>query len=499
MVPKEPIEPQRVSWGIPLAFAAVVGGLVIWRACTGRGDGANNPALAPSTSGSTSAAAAGPPPAPRCVEISKEPFVIGEPTARRPPPPEPIIEAGPPDEPDEVPEDDLAPFAVEVGRGALFNGGFAIGVRRDAEGSAVAMVATIGLDGTSGKLIRLARSRGDLDPPIVAGAGDAVLAAMLEPNAAGRAIKIAKVVGNDVTWGIELAEGRDESLALELAASGPRALVAWDDVTHDDKRSSIILASFDVASMRSVTSARPVSSPRIDADTPRLVARPGGYWLAYIARAAEVKRPAKAESRPSPTSTSTQGEPGKADPLKDGARDEGDESGETIDNAWLEVMPLDENGAPTAMPRAVTPKNGHALAFDIELGDGGAALIAWRDDDTPTGSSGGRLSSAWVLPGGGIETHVLAEESLGAGVPDLLPGWLAVGGASGATRIALITPKGELKGTLDPEPSLGTGEPIAATVDRMLVARPSGKAMRLSIVRCSPVPEAAPPALDTAR
>ena len=51
-----------------------------------------------------------------------------------------------------------------------------------------------------------------------------------------------------------------------------------------------------------------------------------------------------------------------------------------------------------------------------------------------------------------------------------------------------MTASGELDGALDVEPSLGTGEPIAATKDVMLVARPAGKAMRLALVKCTPKP-----------
>ena len=59
--------------------------------------------------------------------------------------------------------------------------------------------------------MKLARSRGDMNAPVVAGLGGAVLAALLEPDASGRAIKLAKVEGEHVTWGPELSEGRDES------------------------------------------------------------------------------------------------------------------------------------------------------------------------------------------------------------------------------------------------------------------------------------------------
>jgi hypothetical protein len=218
--------------------------------------------------------------------VKQAPFVIGE-------APRAAAKLGAAPEPggdatgEEPAEDQPAPFAVEVGRGTAYGGGFAAGALRQAEGGTIAMVVTMAADGTGGKLVRLARSRGDLDPPVVTGLGGALLAAMLEPNAGGRAIKIAKVDGDQVTWGAELSEGRDESLALDVVSSGDRAVIVWDDVTRDGKRSQILMASVDVGSLRSVTSPRPISKARVDAEVPRLEARPGGYWLAYVARSEE--------------------------------------------------------------------------------------------------------------------------------------------------------------------------------------------------------------------
>ena len=57
---------------------------------------------------------------------------------------------------------------------------------------------------------------------------------------------------------------------------------------------------------------------------------------------------------------------------------------------------------------------------------------------------------------------------------------------NGPTRLAAMSPSGELLDALAPEPSLGAGEPIAATSDAILWARPMGKSMRLSVVRCRP-------------
>ncbi len=148
------------------------------------------------------------------------------------------------------PEDENSPFAIEIGTGTTFDGGFALGALRDSEGSTQAMLATVDASGQNGKLVKLARARSDLDPPVVTGAGASVLVAMLEPNAGGRAVKLAKVTGTDVAWGPEFSEGKDESMALDLAASGARAAVAWDDLTENGKVSAVFLASFDVSHPR---------------------------------------------------------------------------------------------------------------------------------------------------------------------------------------------------------------------------------------------------------
>ncbi|WP_437590072.1 hypothetical protein [Sorangium sp. So ce1000] len=497
-------EPEGIAWKGALAVALVVGGLVVWRACSTPGGAASdapaptsaNPAAtAPSDSGDSGDAEAPQPPPPRCTPASPPPFVIGDapPAARGA-----EQGAGGGDAESAENADDIAPFAVEVGRGTTFSGGFAVGAQREAEGGTVALVATLSADGAQGKLVRLARSRGDMDPPVVAGAGGAILAAMLEPNAGGRAIKVARVEGDHVTWGAELAEGRDESLALDIAVSGERAVIVWDDVTQDGKRSRIMLASSDVSTLRSVTSARPVSPPSTDAEMPRVLGRPGGYWLAYIARAEEPTR--------------------KAAEKKDDGDEDTAAAGETIAHQWIEVVPLDATGALAAAPRAVTPKKGHVLAYDLTLGDDDGLILAFRDDDTPSGSIGGRISATLVRLGGASEPRVLvggdrdqdappeAALGLGAGVPALLPGvrgpgsggqdpaktagagaaaWLAIANASGPTQLAALNARGELEGELRAEPTLGRGEPIAASTEALLVAHPAGKAMKLALLRCA--------------
>jgi len=394
---------------------------------------------------------------PRCKMVSSEAFVVGDkPTHRG------RADAGagdgkaPQAEDADEEFDELAPYAVELGRGAPVSDGFAVGALRDGDGGSYAMVARIGADGRNGKLVRLGRSRGDFDAPTVTGYKDSVLAAMLEPNAGGRAIRVARVTGEQVTWGPEVSEGRDESLAVDLASSGDRAVLVWDDVSKDGKRTMVMLESFDPQTMKADGASRPISSPKNDAEVPRLAGRPGGYWLAY-AVVGEGRKP------------------------KDEDTGLG---GEAIQPRWVEVVPLDERGQPVALPRAVTPKDGHALAFDIEAAEDGGIIVAYRDDDTPSGSTGGRVLTVWVRLSGIGEPQLVTEEGTSTGVPDLLPGWMAIASLSGATRLGPLSEKGELIGELRREPELGNGEVLAGTRASLLIARPAGKAMKLSVVEC---------------
>jgi hypothetical protein len=418
----------------------------------------------------------------RCAEMSKQPFVIGDAPAPKP--------ASTSTDMEDPPEDELAPFAVELGRGVAFGAGFAVGTQRQAEGGTVSMVATLGPDADDGKLVRLARSRGDFDPPVVAAAGSSLLAAMMEPNAGGRAIRIAKVEGDRVTWGPELAEGRDESLALDLAATGTRAIVVWDDVPAGRERSVIDLATFDVATMHG-SGGRAITPPTIDADQPRLAPRPGGYWLSYVVHGDAPTEPTAAKDD-APTDTGTNANANASAKKKPGTKgdtnpDDSDTeaAGEAIAHQWLELIPLDENGMATGAPRAVTPKDGRVIGYDLEDDADGRAVLLYREDDTPNGSNGGRVKVITVELGGVGEPHVIAEEGVGAGVPQLFSSWVVIHSMSGPVQIGAIGPHGELTAELAPEKPLGHGEVIAASGNAFLIATPAGRAMKLAVARCA--------------
>jgi hypothetical protein len=350
--------------------------------------------------------------------------------------------------------DDTLPFAAEVGDAVTWAGGFAVGALHESEHSLAMSVVTIGADGRGAKVISLGTAHGDVEPARLASRGSTLVAGVLEPEPNGRSLRLAKIEGGNVIWGAALHERGGESQAFDIALGEKKGVVVWDE---DTPNSGVIQAStFDTVTAGNATPARTISPPSADAESPRLVAKPGGYWLAYIARSGggEVDTDASYVT-------------------------------EDIGFRWIEVIPLDLNGSPTGASRAVTPKDGHVMVYDVAPGADGGALLVFRYDDAPSGAAGGEVMRALVRAGSAEPPTMLMQGDVGAGVPSLLNGWLAVMDAAEATRIAPINPAGEVVAALSAEPEIGSGEPLAGGSDAMLVARPSGRAVKLSVLRCT--------------
>ena len=427
---------------------------------------------------------------PRCVPLLPDSsYRVGpEPTAKQ------VTSSLPVDEPTEPDRDDLvAPYAVILGRAVAHEGGYAVGVLGDAEGGSVSSIATLSPDGGTGKLVRLARSRGDLEPPVVAVApGGDIFAAMLEPNASSRSLKLAKVVAGEVTWGVELNEGKDPSLAIDLAVTARRGVVVWDGMQDD--RYYVSVAGFSLDSFATVTSERRATRKELDADQPRVVARPGGFFLSYLVHERETEREAAAdrgprEAAPSPASSGSKANKKKA--KKDAEKpsyDEIDESrgGESVGSSWVEVVPLDESGAQASDPLRVTPPGATVTSFDVGVSSEGSLILAYRDDDAPTGGVGGQVHVVKVHMGGFGPSYEPPEPLPSDGVPSVLDGWLGVPTLSGPDFLAKLGADGLPAEPPQREPSLGIGEPIAARGDQLLLADPDGRAMKLRVVTCGP-------------
>jgi hypothetical protein len=353
-------------------------------------------------------------------------------------------------------EQDFLPFATEIGKGAAYDDGFAIAaLAREGQGT-VAQVAIVSLDGSRSKLIKLGESHGDSEPPRVFASGKTVGAGMLEPAGTHRALRLARIDGEVVTWGAEFQQGSDESLAFDVGLQAERGVAAWDDIPKDRDVSGIFLATFDAKTFAGPTTPKVVTLPGTDADNPRVVPRPGGFWLIWVARKPEGADDFDARYR-----------------------------AEDLSFKWLEVVPLDERGAVTGAVRRIGSDHGHVLVYDVAEARDGSALVMWRDDDTPSGSAGGKLMRALVRLGGVDGPDVVEDSNLGPGAPNLIAGWLAISDAASPTRLAPLSPDGTLLDGLASEALMGNGEPEAARGDALLVARPAGLAMKLIVAKCS--------------
>ncbi|MSP25506.1 MAG: hypothetical protein EXR75_10145 [Myxococcales bacterium] len=390
----------------------------------------------------------------------------------------PASTASAPGPSDDEPEERDEPFAAEVGRAVALSDAFAVGVRTDGPAGADAGIVKVPIDGSAVVEHRLGRSRGDMPPPVVvADGGESArgwLAGTLEPDAADFALRVTSSVRAGATdeRGLDLKQARDESTAFDLASGPSVAIAVWDDVTKDETLARVVYAVLSADGSKLIKKSRAVSSHDVDADTPRIVARPGGFWLAYIGR----------KRRDLPVDSD--------DPALERTKDEERYSAERIDPSFIDVLVLDEHGELSGAARTITPPTGHALGFDLALRADGAARIVWRDDDTPSGAGGGRVEILTVLPSGVTETQVVAADDLVAGLPTLLPGWLALSDTRGRTRLAPLAEDGALAAELRHEPAVGTGQPIAAHAitagqTLLLVATPAGTAVELSTLRCT--------------
>lgn len=426
----------------------------------------------PAPPAAASSARAAPAAAPRCVSSGPGSFTIGE---RK------TSEAE--DGGDEV----ALPFAVEVGAAEPHGDGFAVAALRTQAGKTGAVVALIGRDADSGKVVELGRTFGDAEAPRLASRAGKLVLAVPDNDAGGGTLRLANLRGSDVTWGADIEQGRDESQVFDIELSESRGLLVWDEWDESAEHGVVRAVSFEPSDLGNATRPRTLSPDGDDAEAPRLARRPGGYWLAWISRQPP-ERPAdrpkarrqKKGAKPAPEPA----EPPPDDPVVD------------LGRRWLRIAPLDQNGALLAEPRDVTGRQAHVLVFDLAVLPSGGAVLAWRDDPTSPGVERGAVHLARVGAGGAIEVSTLEDEAVGAGTPTIVvdvaprPGapslWLALGSITDSTRLLALGPDGRPRDALAGEPAVGNAEPLAMTGGRLLLSRPRGLAVELSGVRCSP-------------
>lgn len=379
---------------------------------------------------------------------------------------------------DGEPED--LPFATELGLAAPHAGGFAVGALAAMEEGTRAVIALVGGDGASGRIVNLGSTHGGAAPPRVAGRADELFVVVPDSDASGGTLRLGVIRDPretpEVTWGAVVSEGWDESQAFDVIVGEKRALIVWDQWTSSKDRSVVVASSFDPDDISSVSTPEQLSGEGQNAEAPRLVERPGGSWLGYLERTPE---PTDAGA-PSPTE----------------ALDEGTGTVVDLGRRALVVVPLDRHGKPTNPPRRVSPDDGHVLVFDLAPAADGALELVWRDDATSPGVERGVIHLARVRPDGSVKHDVIEEESIGSGAPSLLydpapaarrgPTWLTVGGVTDLTQLVALLPDGKPAGRLRSEAAIGRGDVLARSAERLLVGTPLGRSVELTVVSCDP-------------
>jgi hypothetical protein len=362
-----------------------------------------------------------------------------------------------------IPGDD-----VVAGDGVMASDGILVGVIRREGSRRLASVVRASLDLASMKAIDVGVALGEDPPPSPRLHGGSVFVASYArakgadkaaadggAGAGGmsRVLEIARVDGDTLVREGAIAQQADESLAFDLAwptggAAGAAAapLVAWDE--DAPLGAGQLLADRGVVKVQVLggAKARVASPDTTDAEAPRLLAKRGGYWLAWLARRPETTEDA-------------------------GVAPEG--PGERRSYRSVELVSLDAKGEPTSAVRRITPEKGRVASFDLATGATEGGLVLLVQDEAAHADGAGERIVRYVVSGGEkerVESGDLLDGGVGHALVDLLtapdephaPRWLAFSDLQEHTHVAPLGPSLALRAPPVAEPSLDGARVVAA-------------------------------------
>ncbi|HVH47094.1 MAG TPA: hypothetical protein VM925_32345 [Labilithrix sp.] len=292
---------------------------------------------------------------------------------------------------------------VIVGDVAVAPRGLLVGVIRGDGSKRVASVIRASLDLATSSIVDVGPPAGDEPPPSPRWNGDTAYVSFITRRPADggpklRELRVARL--EDASLGkveANIVQQADESTAFDVAWNeGGAALVAWDEDAPPRADAAPPRETYAPEGRGFVkvqilgSDTRRVASPETsDAESPRLLPRPGGgFWLAWLARRAE----------------------------DDGYEIES--PGEKRVFRWVEVVSLSATGEPAGPVRRVTPEKGRALSF--ELGRSGSDLVVLvQDEAAPSEGAGARIVRYVVAER--IESTDIVDAGVGATVAELVP------------------------------------------------------------------------------
>lgn len=371
-------------------------------------------------------------------------------------------------EPKEDEDDDaLMPFGVDTGSAVAQPLGFAVaGIR----GAGQAFVALVGEQAS--RAVDLGELHGDAETPALAALPDRVLVALRSSDAAGFTIKLGSVplTTGGVEWGYELSKLGKAVTGVDLAVSGAHGLLVFQaDAKQGGSR--LLVGSFAHANIKESFEPKPLDVK--DAEMPRVVARPGGFWISWVRSLPEPKKPAA----PKPSTDAGAPDPEERDILDVGLR-------------VVEVAKLDEQGKLLGGARRVGEPRRQVMLYDVALLASGGLLVATRSDSAAPGAEGGALLLSEVGADGSVRAEQLEDDEIGVGAPTLLvdrdaklPGpWLTLSAPNDATRVGLVQGR---QTKLQADPALGHAEVAAVSSGHFLTQRARGRGVAFEALDCS--------------
>jgi hypothetical protein len=356
---------------------------------------------------------------------------------------------------------------LEIGDAVVTPSGLAVGVVHRTAAGRVAAVALLPSDARSVRVRDLGPTLGDAPPPRVAVRGSSVLAVAygLSKRSGVRAIDVYTVsASGDVAQTGSIDETPDDSLVVDVSPDR----VVWDEATHDVARATPrgVIRTAEISADGRPAAPHDASTDASDADTPRIVASPGGTFVFWIAR------------RPEAATALDGSAPGEV-------------TGEARGFAWVEAV---RGSGPV---RRLTSANGHVSAYDVALlagsgaGDAGArsVVLVARDDGESAESASGSLLKVRVGDDTQDPPVAFPIDDLGRGAPDVVEGdapWLSWTGAREEARLLPLDGTATPTAPASAEPGLDDGRALVSLpAFRLLVATPGDPVAQIRMLACT--------------
>lgn len=357
---------------------------------------------------------------------------------------------------------------LSIGEAIVTPSGVAVGILRAAAKGRVASVASVSADFKSVSFVDVAPARGDDPParPLLLGAQSFALAYEHAPK---RQITLFRTSAGKSETVASFADATDDSQAFDIATKNDTGLLAWDD----DAPGGVGVVKVAPLTASGGGAIVAISREGSDAEGPRVALRPGGYWVAWIAR--------------------------RAEPLPEGGAERIEGAGENRTFEWLELAAVDPAGKRVGDVQRLTPQNGHLTSFDLVPSADGLDLFA-RDEGEAKDGEGAKLERISVHGDKAGPPAVVVKNGVGTGVPaasvsasgDTRTAWLTYVDLADHTRLLPLQPDPNSPPLPSLEPALEGGRVVLATLainplregSSLLLALPTDEKRQIVRVFC---------------